>query len=259
MAAVLRRVVPLVLALPLLAAACGGGGSPSAAPAQRDVDLSRASARTMAGGSARFTLAVAAQVAGMSVRSDERGTVSFTQHRAHVYKLVPGGGLPQESIVDGPFTYTNANIQAAIANPSVPPWTKLDNRRLSDAQRRNRIDDLEHVRALAYLAAGVADAKRVGNAGGSVHVRGRVEPKRLLARVPAAERGEMRAVIHSDYVDRPFPADFWLDANDRVRRVRVDYRTPKGGRIAVEGTFSGFGTRVDVTLPPASEIQDISP
>ena len=33
----------------------------------------------------------------------DRDASSFYERRAHFYKLVPGGGLPQEIILDGPF------------------------------------------------------------------------------------------------------------------------------------------------------------
>jgi hypothetical protein len=242
---VLRRLLPAVLVVPLVS---------GAAPAAPTFDLRGSAERTKAGGSARFSLSVAATLAGASVRTSENGTVSFTRRLAHVYKLVPGRPIPEELILDGPFTYTNANVQAALANPAVRPWTKLDVRRLPRAQRR-RVDDLDHVRALAYLGEGVVGATRVG----AGHVRGTVEPARVLARVPRSERAAIRVAIRSDYAAGPFRADFWLDAHERIRRVHVAYRTARGGRIVVDGRLSSFGVAVDVKPPPASEIEDISP
>jgi hypothetical protein len=243
----------LVLVAALVVSGCG------ASPPVRTHALDGASARTTARGSARFTLSIAATVAGVAVQTAERGTVSFVRPQAHFYRLVSSGGLPQESIVDGPFTYTNGNVQLALSNPSVRPWTKLDTRRLPARQRRNRLDELAHVRVLAYLADGVVSSVRVGSDGPRTHLRGRVEPRRLLARVPARERETVRAVLHAEYVDRPFAADFWLDDANRVRRVHVSYRTARGGRVTIDGGFSDFGVRVDVTPPPAREVQDITP
>jgi hypothetical protein len=54
-------------------------------------------------------------------------------------------------------------------------------------------------------------------------------------------------------------ADFWLDDAGRVRQVRVTYLTAGGGRIFIEGGFSNFGTKIDVTVPAANKIQDITP
>ena len=58
---------------------------------------------------------IIASLAGTKVRADENGTASFSRRRAHLYKLVPGGGLPREVVVIGPYTYSNANVQAALA------------------------------------------------------------------------------------------------------------------------------------------------
>ena len=44
-----------------------------------------------------------------------------------------------------------------------------------------------------------------------------------------------------------------------MRRVRVAYRTTRGGRISVDGRFTGFGRPVDVTVPPRRSIEELDP
>lgn len=116
---VVRRFLPLLLVVPLLAA-CGGSKRADVA------GLETASSRTVGGGTASFTLSIKGTIAGASVYSSETGAVSFTARRAHFYKLVAGGGMPQEIVLDGPFAYTNANVEAALKDTSVKPWTKLE-------------------------------------------------------------------------------------------------------------------------------------
>ena len=266
--ALVRRALPLTATL-LLAAAlfagCGGSGrresgTTTAAPAPAPVDVAQAGARTTGAGTARFTLTIAGSVGDLGMRADERGTVAFVRPRAHIYKLLATGGIPEELIVDGPFEYANGDIQAAMNDPSVKPWTKLDTRRLSARQRSSNGDELSHVRAPAYLIDGVAHATRIGTTpGGLVHVRGMVDPALLAARVPAPVRAGVVAAVASDFTDRPFPADFWLDAKGRVRRVHVSYANGANGRITLDATYSGFGSPVPLGLPPASHVQDISP
>lgn len=249
MAAVRRGLVILVLA-PTLA---GCGGSSPAAP-----ELAGAPGRTVAAGTARFTLRIDVVVGGRAVRTSESGTVSFTRRRAHLYKLVPGGGLPQELVFDGPWTYANANVQAAMQDSSVRPWTKLDSRRLSPAQRAARPDELAHVRALVYLPDGVVRPRRIGKetVGGERTTRFRavVDPARVIARAPA-----VATAVRNDYPAKPFSADFWLDGAGRVRRVLVAYRTRGGTPITLDGRYGTFGAAVDLGLPPAGSIQDVSP
>jgi hypothetical protein len=220
-----RRLLPLAI-LGVLAAACGGG---SAKPA------GLSSTATTAAGSARFTLTIHATVAGASIRTDENGTVSFARRQAHVYRLLPAGGVPQELIFDGPLAYSNANVQTAAMDPTVKPWVRS---RLGPGA----VDDVDHVRAVAYLAGATVNARRVAGR----HWRAQVDPNRFS--------GTLRRVVRADFVAGLFPADFWLDGRGRVVRVHVAYRTSRGGRVVVDGTFSDFGTAVDVTPPPADEI-----
>lgn len=253
---VLRRFLPLLLVVPLFAA-CGG------AKHADGTGLATASSRTVSGGTASFTLIIKGTVAGASVYSSETGALSFSARRAHFYKLVPGGGLPQEIVLDGPFTYTNANVAAALTDTSVKPWTKLDTRRVPSADRKSHPDELSHVRAVAYLADGAAGAKRIGvekvDGQSWTHFHGLVNPSRIATSAPAADRSALRTAVRNDYLAKPFAADFWLDDAGRVRRVLVDYRTAQGSRIVVDGGFSGFGRKVDLTVPPAADLQDITP
>lgn len=252
-----RRLLP-ILALASLLAACGGGAKHLATDG-----LAGASGRTVAKGTASFTLLITGTVAGTQVRTSETGAVSFTETRAHFYKLVPGGALPQEIVLDGPYTFTNANVQAAMNDPSVKPWTKLDTRKLPASDAKAHPSELEHVRAVAYLANGVAAPTRVGSStvdGETLtHYRGLVDPVRVVAGAPPNERQALRDAVQNDYLAKPFPADFWLDDSGRVRRVRVDYRTAGGSRVIVAATLSGFGTKIDLTVPPPGDVQDITP
>jgi len=66
-------------------------------------------------------------------------------------------------------------------------------------------------------------------------------------------------VVLTQYAVTPFPATFWLDRRSRIRRVRVDYKTAQGTRITVDALYSSFGVKINVTLPAAGDIADISP
>jgi hypothetical protein len=254
MALVRRGLAILVLA----AAVAGCGGGTSSRP-----ELAGARDATVSEGTAAFTLLIDAVVGGRPVRASETGTISFTQRRAHLYKLVPGVGLPQEIILDGPYVYTNANVEAAMRDSTVPPWTKLDTRRLSAEELKSRPDELEHVRALVYLADGVKAPKHIGietvEGERATRFRGRVDPARVVAGAPVELRSGIAATLRNDYPAEPFSADFWLDGEGRISRVLVAYRTPGGTRISLDGRLSKFGAKIDLTLPDAGSIEDISP
>jgi hypothetical protein len=249
-----RLVAPLAL-VALVLSACGGSSPP--AP---KADLSGARAATTAAGTAQFKLTITAVVAGSTIRAEENGTASFARRRAHLYKQLPGSAVPQELVLIGPFTYTNANVQAALSDPTVKPWTKLDTRRLTVKQLRAQPDELAHVLAPAYLADGVTTPKRVAREkDGTERFSAVVDPARLARRVPLAQRASILTAIRNDYASKPFAATFWLDDSGRVRRVRVAYSTAQGSKITVDTTYSEFGTAIDVGLPAPGDIVDISP
>ena len=244
MRCVLRRVVALSALVLLL---------PSAAAA---ASFSRATAETTAAGTARFTIDIAASLSGggkLTTRS--RGTVDFARRRAHIYKLVPNEPVPEEQIVSGNWTYANSNVTAALGNPAAKPWTKVDTRLLSP---KRRVGELEAARVLAYLPAGVAKPRRVGMREGLTHYRGVVDTARLLRSAPRAQRQALGVILRAEYAAKPFPADFWLDAKSRLRRVHVAYAA-QGMRFSVAGSYTGFGVHVDVTPPPARETSLVTP
>ncbi len=255
------RFAPLAVAA-LLLAGCGGTSSPKATSTTTASapSFAGARARTTGAGPVGFKQLIEAHVGGSTVTAEENGTVSFTERRARLYKQIPGSPVPEELVLLGPFIYANANIQAALADPSVKPWTKLDTRRLTAKQRRTRPDELAHVVAPAYLADGVAAPRQAGRAAnGTTRFTGVVDPTRLARRVPPSVRASIATAVTNDYAAKPFPATFWLDDRGRIRRVRVDYRTPQGSRISIDTSYSGFGSKVDVTLPAAGDIATVSP
>jgi hypothetical protein len=261
-----RRALPLVL-FAIALAGCGGrahvAGTTTASTTTVAVatpSFAAAGTATTAAGTVEFSLTIKAVVAGSTVEAGENGTVSFRGRRAHLYKQIPGSTVPEELVLIGPFTYTNANVQAALSDPTVKPWTKLDTRRLTAKERQNEPDELAHVVAPAYLADGVAVAKRTGaGPNGTTRFAGVVDPARLARRVPASVRASIETAVRNDYAVKAFPATFWLDSKSRVRRVLVNYKTPQGTQITVDTTYSSFGARINVTLPAAGDIKDITP
>jgi hypothetical protein len=264
-----RLSVPLALAVVALAG-CGGSSSgttttppattTTAAAGGATPSFRAARVRTTGSGPVQFTLTIKAAVGGGTVTAEENGTVSFTERRAHLYKQIPGSPVPQELILLGPFTYTNANVQAALSDPTVKPWTKLDTRRLTAKQRLAQPDEFAHVLAPAYLARGVAAPKVVGTApDGTTLFTGLVDPARLARNVPASVRASIVTAVRNDYAVTPFPATFWLDRRSRIRHVRVDYKTAQGTRITVDTLYASFGVKINVTLPASGDIADISP
>ena len=245
------RFAALSMLSVLLLAGCGSSSSAKHAPAFAGVQ-----ARTTAAGAAQVRIQISINASGTRITAEENGGVSFMRRRAHLYKQLPGGQIPQELVVEGPITYANANVQAALADPSIPPWTRLDTRKLTAKQRSTQPDEVAHVLAPAYLSDGVAAATPGGEeTDGTFRFTGTVNLARLARRVPAT----IMTAVRNDYPASNFPATFWLDPEGRLSRVLVSYKTSKGTAITVDTGYSSFGTKVDLTLPAPGKIKDISP
>jgi hypothetical protein len=255
-----RRVV-LLAPVALTLAACGGSGknaaATTAAVVAKATPFAGTVAHTTAAGTVRFEQGTAIGKPGAVLQAFENGTASLVERHAHVYKQLPGGGVPGEIIVDGPITYTNANVQAALNDPSMPAWTRLDTRKLNARQRASEADELAHATAPAYLADGVTNPVLVGTFGRLTEYRGRVDPKRVERRLPAAARSWLAKGLRVDYPARPFPAQFWLDPEGRIRRVLVAYTTAKGTPVVIDTRYPAFGVKVKVS--PPSRVEDITP
>jgi hypothetical protein len=250
------QIVRLAALLALSAVLVAGCGDSSSDSSQEHPSFAGVHERTKAAGPARFRMLISINAGGTRITAEERGTTSFAARRAHLFKQLPGGQFPQELVVIGPYTYTNANVQAALADPSVRPWTKLDTRKLTPKQRHDQPDELAHVQAPAYLPAGVSAPTYGGKeSDGTFRFSGRVDPKRLTGRAAPA----VLTALANDYPGKTFPATFWLDEEGRLRRVLVRYSTPQGTKLTLDTTYSDFGRKVDVTLPAANKIKDISP
>src|SRR5438067_6007788 len=246
----------------LVLAGCGGSGKhASTAPVVtvKPAPFTGTVAKTTAAGSVRFAQRTVLSVGTSTLEAAENGTASLVERRARVYKQLASGGVPGEIVVIGPITYTNANVQAALNDPSVQPWTKLDTRRLNARQQATQADELAHAAAPAYLALGVAHPHRVGVFGRLTQYRGTVDPARVAERLSPDVRAWVLKAVRADYPARPFAAQFWLDSRGRVSRVLVAYRTARGTPVVIATQYSGYGVKVDVSLPPAREIKDVTP
>jgi len=256
-----RALFAAIVALVLVG--CGGHGKKAAATttdATRPLpSFAHAEATTLALRTAKLDQTTTVVIGGSEVKAYDNGKVAFDGSRAHIYKLDPGGQFPGEVIVIGPFTYTNANVQASLQSPGVRPWTKLDTRKVSARAATNQTDELSHVLAPAYLALGATNVSLKSRVSDGAVFWARVDPKLVIRRVPAARRAKISKAIRGDYPAAAFNARFWIDGRDRIRRVIVAWTTSSGTPVALDTSYSAFGSAVDTRLPQADRIKDITP
>jgi hypothetical protein len=255
------RYAPIVAVLALLLAGCGGDSKQAATTTQPAELPSFAKARVnvLTTTTAKLDQVTTIVVGGSEIKAHDTGRVAYDGSRAHIYKLSPGSQFPGEVIVIGPFTYTNANVQAALQSPEVQPWTKLDTRKLSAKAATNQTDELSHVLAPAYLAFGASHVTLRRRVADGAIFWARIDPKLVVNKLPAARRAKIEKAVRSDYPATDFNARFWVDSHDRIRRVTVAWATPSGTPVAIDTSYGTFGASVNTKLPPARSIKDITP
>jgi hypothetical protein len=250
----------LFLVVVLSAAGCGSSARHAAKPQPIAApSFARALTRTTALHTVKFAQITSVVVGGQKVSAYTSGSVSFSTRLGHIYRIQPGSTVGTEVIVIGPWVYENANAQAALNDPTVRPWTKLDTRRLTAKERGEHPDDLAHALAPAYLAAAVESPRLVRTTPTRAVFTGTVDPADVAAHAPAAQRELIATAVQGDYPANPFPVRFWLDARGRLRRVLVAYKTPNGTPVSVDTAYDAFGVPIDATPPAAADVKDITP
>ena len=180
----MRRAL-IVAVLALLLAGCGSDSQHAATTTTSSTPLpsfAKARANVLTATTAKLDQVTTIVVSGTEIKAHDTGRVAFDGSRAHIYKLSPGSQFPGEVIVIGPFTYTNANVQASLQSPEVPPWTKLDTRKLSAKAAANQTDELSHVLAPAYLAFGASHVTLHRRVADGAVFWARIDPKLVLSK-----------------------------------------------------------------------------
>jgi hypothetical protein len=277
----MRRVALLLVAALLLPACGGGGDSVSAAP------IAEAASKTTGAGSYRTEFTMTMEAAGQSFTMRGDGIFGYSPVRGRMTvdpgKLdeLSGGAVGTdrlEFVFDG-LVYYMRLPEGLTALGGGAKWLKID---LEEAGGETGGGDLgalqqanqNPTRLMQFLRGTSDDIEELGEE----QVRG-VETTHYRATVDldaAAERTteigelseEMREQVRVE-IERmkkqtgleTLPVDVWLDEDDLVRRIRMDFTFPlEGEKVGVEMTMDlfDFGVDVDVAPPPSDETVDIT-
>ena len=151
-------------------------------------------------------------------------------------------------------------------------WVKIDAAEVSrsagidvSALTRSGQDPTQAVRQLEAVGADVETIGRERVRGVSTtHYRATVDLRRYADLVPPADRAAVRASIDrlvEQIGTSTVPVDVWIGKDALVRRLKqtLSLAVP-GGRTAIEQRFEfyDFGTDVDIALPAAGEVTDVT-
>lgn len=201
------------------------------------------------------------------------GGVDFQAHQGSMDMTLSKGAeqLAIQMVFDGTVVYEKLPPQSS-GLPAGKPWIKLDLEALSkqsgvDVAQLEQSTPTDPSQSLQYLLGVSKDVHVVGQDSvrgtSTTHYRVSIDLNAL------ADKGS----VSKDAIRRlsqlqggaQIPADVWIDAQGRVRRMRLSLNLPGSASSTVAGgtmtetiEYYDFGVPVNVTLPPASEVTDLS-
>jgi hypothetical protein len=276
----MRKMV-LLLAAVLLLPACGGGDSVSADP------VAEAATKTTEAGSSRVEFTMAVEVEGQTFSMGGDGVFDYSRPQGRM--TIDLGDLaelsrgvlvdrPMEVVFDGLVYYMRFPGGLMELGGLGDKWLKIDFAKLDEEtgvdlgalQQANQ----NPAQLLQFLRGTSDDIEELGRES----VRG-VETTHYRATVDldeAAERGadvgefsdEMREQLEAE-IERvkrqtgleTLPVDVWVDEDDLVRRLRMNFTFPVDGEQAgmdMKVDYFDFGVEVRAAPPPAAETVDVA-
>lgn len=183
--------------------------------------------------------------------------------------LTPGG-LKLEAVMDDLVMYMRMPLLDAML-PAGKRWVRMDLEKLGeqagvDMQQLMSLGANDPRRMLDYIRT-AADLEEAGaetvRGVATTRYRGTIDVAKALEALPAEQRPLAEAamgMLREAGLDS-VPVEVWVDGDGYVRRIRQTYSMELGGRQSAARTeleLFGFGTPVDVTVPPAEETVDVS-
>jgi hypothetical protein len=272
----MRRLLVLMAAVAVTLSACGGGSGSSSAPVAtgvRAAKLIAASAdKAAAAKTARISGAVTVEAGGKRTTLPIEGALDFgTGAFEFGYDLsqlgLPGAGSSkiQARMVDG-VMYLSFGDLAGKAGEQLGAllggkgWVKLDlgSLGLGSASASGGLSDANPGGTLDALR-GAGAVERVGTdtvrGVSTTHYHATVDPQQALDKAPPALRDKVKQGL--DQLGGPIPVDVWIDGDGQARKITTDIDA-KDTLVSTSIEYFDFGTKVDVTAPPADDVLDFS-
>ncbi len=272
-----RSLAALVLVLVAVAALVGCGSDVPSAEG-----IAKAADATASKGGAKVSLQQTFAPPGSESLSMSGGGVIDSQKRTgHLELRISGGpglasttdpgSLTQELIIDRFTIYMRSPLLRA-ALPSARHWIKLDLQKLGRAAgidlsvlAQTGQDPSQSLQLLKALGGDVDKVAREDVRGvGTTHYKVTVDLRKYPSTVPAGSRAAAKATIDKTIEltgMRTVPVDVWIDRDNLVRRFqqRLTFELD-GRRMPITQRFElyDFGTKVDVTPPPARLVKDLT-
>jgi hypothetical protein len=267
-----------LLALVLGLAACSGSGNADgeavetqARPASAQAAVAAAGEATQGARSARVTFT--ATLEGGAAEGTFTGEGAFTERRGRMTMDLSGlggggafGSGKLEVIFDRLVVYLRFPPEVVQGLPGARAWLKIDLAALGaqqgiDFEQLLQLNQSDPTEALVYLRAAGSDFREVGTervrGAETTRYRGTIDLRKVAAQAPAQARKSYERVIELSGKTE-LPMDVWIDEEGLARRIRFEQRLPNGAALKMTQELYDFGADVDVELPPADQVTDLT-
>ena len=269
------------------ALAASGCGAAEGVEQAVGVDAAKAASTTASKGTARVTFSTRISGAGlpMPITLDGTGVTALGASRGTMtFKLgsllALAGASPSSSgdldlRFDGGKLWVKPPAIGSLKIPGGKHWVALDLPRIAAALGLPdkglgglfSLDPSAQLRALRSVK-GLKEVGKEDVAGASTtHFHGSYRVSDTIKALPAAQRKTVGDALDAlkrlspdaqKQLDVPVPADLWVDASGVTRRLVSTVTLPSqggraGGTLREQYELSDFGTKLDVTAPPAGD------
>ena len=278
------RLVPRRLALPVFAvvAVLAVAGALLAARGDDTVPLStvaNAAEATNSAGGFKLTIDGRYEVPGAGQTLPMKGSGALNpEARRGKLTFQSAGALGSgqiEQIFEGQVIYVKTPAAAKELGVK-EPWLRLDAREAGqalgiDPARLGQLGGNDPRQMIDQIRSVSGEVKKLGNETvrgvSTTKYRADVDIRRYPDRLPPAQREQARVAVEK-LVDQTgsdtYPMTLWIDKDELVRRVQVEYEfdivpgQDERGSFSMRMEFFDFGVPVDVSPPPAKDVADLA-
>lgn len=263
-----RRIVAGVLACAIGVSGALVVATPAYAKGA-DKKIRRAIVATQAEEATSFSMTMTMEVDGQSLDAFAEGAMTLTDGEPRgsitINMTTPTGDqfTMEERIVDGAIYVDMSDLASAGADAPAAlderPWV-----RMSMDEAIGGVDPTAGTDPSSQLDVlqGIDDAKRIGrddvDGVSTTHYEGTIDLDATKAQLPRSQR----EIIERAYGDNTeIPVGVWIDDENRVRRMTMEFDTEVEGReasVEIDMEMTDFGGTVDVQAPPEDEVLDFS-
>jgi hypothetical protein len=271
--------------LAVVVVGCGANNQASStSPQLKLIDAANA---TSGADSAHVTLNVASNggvgtSTGLNLTSD--GSYNFTTKQGEETSTLTApeftAPLSVDTVEDGTGVYLKLPAELAALTGASKPWVKVDtNQALSQSSGLDLNSLLstqgDPANQLSMLSAATKDSTVVGKeqvrGEPTTHYHATLDFQQAAAAETDPAKKASLTKLGQYYNNQTIPVDVWIDSSNRVRKIVFSINTSdlsfqststtaqsQATTLDVTLEFYDFGTPVNVTVPPADQVNDIT-